>query len=141
MVFSSGPRTASTMQNSDAPMAAVSRAAAMSSSRSRNGVAWTTVSNCADCEQKWQSSGQPPVLAERMPSTSTSGPHHARRTSWASAARAGTLASGSAARAASSPVGELAALGEERLACLVDEGPSVGHGWDVRTRPVSGSNP
>ncbi len=39
-----------------------------------------------DCEQKWQSSGQPPVLADRMPSTSTSGPHQASRTSWASAA-------------------------------------------------------
>ena len=28
-----------------------------------------------DCEQKWQSSGQPPVLRLMMPSTSTSGPH------------------------------------------------------------------
>ena len=75
-------------------MAAVSRAAASSSSRSRNGVACTTVSNCADCEQKWQSSGQPPVLADRIPSTSTSGPHQASRTSWASAASAGTLVVG-----------------------------------------------
>ena len=49
-------------------------------------VAWTGVENRDDCEQKWQSSGQPPVLAERMPSTSTPGPHQARRTWWARAA-------------------------------------------------------
>ena len=65
-------------------------------------MACTTVSNCADCEQKWQSSGHPPVLADRIPSTSTSGPHHASRTSWASAASCGTASSGSAASAASS---------------------------------------
>ena len=104
-------------------------------------MACTTVSNCADCEQKWQSSGQPPVLAERMPSTSTSGPHQASRTSWARAASAGTLSSGSAARAASSAGGELAALGEERLPGRVDEGPGVGHGWDVRTRPAQRFEP
>ena len=68
------------MQNSDAPSSAVSRAAASTSSVSRNGVAFTGVSNADDWLQKWQSSGQPPVLAERMPSTSTSGPHQARRT-------------------------------------------------------------
>ena len=50
--------------------------------------------NWPDWEQKWQSSGQPPVLAERMPSTSTSGPHHPRRTSWARAASDGTEVSG-----------------------------------------------
>ena len=94
MVRSSGPRTASTMQNSLAPSAAVSRAAARTSSVSRKGVAFTTVSNLDDWLQKWQSSGQPPVLADRMPSTSTSGPHHARRTSWASAASDGTEVSG-----------------------------------------------
>ena len=44
MVRSSGPRTASTMQNSLAPSAAVSRAAASTSSVSRNGVASTGVS-------------------------------------------------------------------------------------------------
>ena len=80
MVRSSGPRTASTMQNSEAPRAAVSRAAARTSSVSRKGVALTGVSKRDDCEQKWQSSGQPPVLAERMPSISTSGPHQASRT-------------------------------------------------------------
>jgi hypothetical protein len=85
MVRSSGPRTASTMQNSEAPSGGwVSRAAPRTSSVSRNGVALTGVSKRDDCEQKWQSSGQPPVLAERMPSTSTSGPHQARRTWWAS---------------------------------------------------------
>ena len=80
MVRSSGPRTASTMQNSEAPSAAVSRAAVRTSSASRKGVALTGVSKRDDCAQKWQSSGQPPVLADRMPSISTSGPHHARRT-------------------------------------------------------------
>ena len=79
MVRSSGPRTASTMQNSEAPAALVSSAARSTSSASRNGVALTGVSNRDDCEQKWQSSGQPPVLADRMPSTSTSGPHQASR--------------------------------------------------------------
>ncbi len=102
IVRSSGPRRARTMQNSEAPSAAVSAAAASTSSVSRNGVAATLVSNCDDWLQKWQSSGQPPVLAERMPSTSTSGPHHDRRTSWARLARAGTAELGSAARSASS---------------------------------------
>ena len=102
MIVGFGPRTASTMQNSLAPNACVSSAAARISSASRNGVALTGVSNLADCEQKWQSSGQPPVLADKMPSTSTSGPHQARRTSWASAASEGTALSGRAASAASS---------------------------------------
>ena len=102
MVRSSGPRTASTMQNSVAPTAAVSRAASSTSSVSRNGVASTGVSKRADWAQKWQSSGQPPVLADRMPSTSTVGPHQARRTSWARAASAGTASSGTEASAVSS---------------------------------------
>ena len=50
MVRSSGPRTASTMQNSDAPRALVSAAAPMISSGSRKGVALTTDSNLADEE-------------------------------------------------------------------------------------------
>src|SRR5205085_5637343 len=58
--------------------------------------------NRADWLQKLQSSGQPPVLADRMPSTSTSGPHHASRTSWASAASAGTDSGWRAASALSS---------------------------------------
>ena len=32
--------------------------------------------NWPDWLQKWQSSGQPPVFSDTMPSTSTSGPHH-----------------------------------------------------------------
>ena len=36
-------------------------------------MAWIWVSNLADWLQKWQSSGHPPVLADRMPSTSTVG--------------------------------------------------------------------
>ena len=81
---SSGPRTAATMQNSVAPVFAVCLAAStrlgMSSHAPRTGEA-----NRPDCEQKWQSSGQPPVLRLTMPSTSTSGPHQRIRTSWASA--------------------------------------------------------
>ena len=102
IVRSSGPRMASTMQNSVAPRAAVSLAAAMTSAVSRNGVACTGDSKLADWLQKWQSSGQPPVLAERMPSTSTVSPHHSSRTSWARAARAGTEESGTSERATSS---------------------------------------
>ena len=62
------------MQNSEAPSAAVSAAAARTSSVSRKGVAFTGVSKRDDWAQKWQSSGHPPVLADRMPSTSTVGP-------------------------------------------------------------------
>ncbi len=91
------------MQNSDAPTAFTSAAAARTSAVSRKGVAFTGVSNREDWAQKWQSSGQPPVLADRIPSTSTSGPHQASRTSWARAARAVTDSSGTTARAASSP--------------------------------------
>ncbi len=73
---SSGPRTAATMQNSVAPDLAVCLAAStrlgMSSHALRTGEA-----KSPDCEQKWQSSGQPPVFRLMMPSTSTSGPHHA----------------------------------------------------------------
>ena len=70
---SSGPRTAATMQNSVAPVAAVSSAAltscGMSSHTERTGEV-----NWPDWLQKWQSSGQPPVLRLMMPSTSISGP-------------------------------------------------------------------
>ena len=51
--------------------------------------------NRPDCEQKWQSSGQPPVLSDTMPSTSTSGPHQRIRTSWASAQQSSSRSSGS----------------------------------------------
>ena len=37
-------------------------------------MALTGVSKRDDCAEKWQSSGQPPVLADKMPSISTSGP-------------------------------------------------------------------
>ena len=47
-------------------------AAARTSSASSSGVALTGDSKRADWLQKWQSSGQPPVLADRIPSTSTS---------------------------------------------------------------------
>ncbi len=91
---SSGPRTAATMQNSVAPVFAVCLAAStrlgMSSHALRTGEA-----KRPDCEQKWQSSGQPPVLRLMMPSTSTSGPHHVIRTSWASASSSSSRSSGS----------------------------------------------
>src|SRR3954471_20318407 len=91
---SSGPRTAATMQNSVAPVLAVSFAAVtsegMSSQAERTGESKTP-----DCEQKWQSSGQPPVLSETMPSTSTSSPHHLTRTSWARSSSSSTRSSGS----------------------------------------------
>ena len=76
----SGPRTAATMQNSVAPVAAVSFAACTSEGMSSQ-AARTGEANKPDCEQKWQSSGQPPVFTETMPSTSTSGPHQRSRTS------------------------------------------------------------
>ena len=94
MSLSSGPRTAATMQNSVAPVAAVCLAAStrarMSSHTARTGEV-----NTPDWEQKWQSSGQPPVLMETMPSTSTSGPHHRIRTSCASCSACGRSSSGS----------------------------------------------
>ena len=99
---SSGPRTASTMQNSDAPRAAVSSAADSRVSTSSRGVARTGDSKRADWLQKAQSSEHPPVLPDTIPSTSTVGPHHASRTWWARAPRAGVSEAGSAARAASS---------------------------------------
>ena len=71
------------MQNSVAPVAAVCRAASTSDGMSSR-AARTGVSKRPDWEQKWQSSGQPPVLSETIPSTSTSGPHQRIRTSWAS---------------------------------------------------------
>ena len=71
------------MQNSVAPVSAVCLAASTSDGMSSH-AARTGESNRPDCEQKWQSSGQPPVLSETMPSTSTSGPHQRIRTSWAS---------------------------------------------------------
>src|SRR3954447_2567081 len=91
---SSGPRTAATMQNSVAPDLAVCLAAStrlgMSSQALRTGEA-----KSPDCEQKWQSSGQPPVFRLMMPSTSTSGPHQRIRTSWASASSSSSRSSGS----------------------------------------------
>ena len=82
------------MQNSVAPVAAVSFAAStrlgMSSQAERTGE-----ENWPDCEQKWQSSGQPPVFRLMMPSTSTSGPHQRIRTSCASCSSSGRRSSGS----------------------------------------------
>ena len=45
--------------------------------------------NWPDWLQKWQSSGQPPVLRLMIPSTSTSGPQCVIRTSWASCEQLG----------------------------------------------------
>ena len=91
---SSGPRTAATMQNSVAPVAAVSTAARTSEGMSSH-AARTGVGKRPDWEQKWQSSGQPPVLTDTIPSTSTSGPHQRIRAWWAIARASGTAPSGS----------------------------------------------
>ena len=85
---SSGPRTAATMQNSLAPVAAVC-SAAFTSSGMFSHTERTGEVNWPLWLQKWQSSGQPPVLIETMPSTSTSGPHHFIRTAWASSSSSG----------------------------------------------------
>ena len=89
------------MQNSVAPVAAVcfaaSTSAGMSSQTARTGEV-----NRPDWEQKWQSSGQPPVLSETMPSTSTSGPHQRIRTWWA-ASSAAAISSSGRCRTASTP--------------------------------------
>src|SRR5215831_15707369 len=92
--FSSGPRTAATMQNSLAPVAAVAFAAATSSAMSSQ-TGRTGDANLPDCEQKWQSSGQPPVFTDTMPSTSTSGPHQRIRTACASESASSSRSSGS----------------------------------------------
>ena len=90
---SSGPRTAATMQNSLAPVAAVCSAALTSSGMSSQ-TERTGEVNWPDWLQKWQSSGQPPVLSETIPSTSTSGPLNASRTSWARASSSSSTSSG-----------------------------------------------
>ena len=117
---SSGPRTAATMQNSVAPVAAVSFAAwtseGMSSQAERTGEA-----NRPDCEQKWQSSGQPPVLSDTMPSTSTSGPHQRIRTSWARASSSSSRSSGSASTGQDLGLVEAAALVEHLGAGQVED--------------------
>jgi hypothetical protein len=56
MSLSSGPRTAATMQNSLAPVAAVCLAARTSSGMLSH-TERTGEVNWPDCEQKWQSSG------------------------------------------------------------------------------------
>src|SRR3989442_10390187 len=65
-----------------------------------------------------------------MPSTSTSGPHHTNRTSWASAASAGTDSDGSAASAASSS-------GSSRRRSSMSASAAA----DVRARAFTGADP
>ena len=74
-----GPFTAATMQNSDAPIFSDCFAASTSSLMSRV-TERTGDSNRPDWEQKWQSSGQPPVFREMMPSRETSTPQCLMRT-------------------------------------------------------------
>ncbi len=140
MVRSSGPRTASTMQNSDAPSGLVSPAARSTSSVSRNGVAFTGVSKRDDWEQKWQSSGQPPVLADRMPSTSTSGPHQASRTWWASAARDVTALVGQGGQAGELVAGEQPSLVEQGVPAAARSRPRrrPNRPRSARARPAGG---
>ena len=82
------------MQNSVAPVLAVCLAASTSIGMSSH-AARTGESNRPDWLQKWQSSGQPPVFSETIPSTSTSGPHQRIRTSWASCSSGSSASSGS----------------------------------------------
>ena len=88
------------MQNSVAPVAAVCWAASTSGGMSSQ-TARTGEENSPDWEQKWQSSGQPPVFSDTMPSTSTSGPHRFIRTSWRAGAARGS-SSGSRSTSTSS---------------------------------------
>ena len=111
------------MQNSVAPVAAVWRAASTSDGMSSR-AARTGVSKRPDCEQKWQSSGQPPVLRLTIPSTSTSGPHQRIRTSWASASASSTRSSGSAQHLQHLGLGESLAALEHLLAGDLED---VGH--------------
>ena len=89
----SGPRTAATMQNSVAPVARVRLAASTSSGMSSH-TERTGEENWPLWLQKWQSSGQPPVFSDTIPSTSTSGPHQFSRTSCASASSSPSRSSG-----------------------------------------------
>src|SRR3712207_7274344 len=57
------------------PYTTLFRSAASTSDGMSSQTARTGELNSPDCEQKWQSSGQPPVFSDTMPSTSTSGPH------------------------------------------------------------------
>ena len=89
---SSGPFTAATMQNSLAPIFSVCLAASTSSGM-LSVTARTGDSKSPDCEQKWQSSGQPPVLSEMIPSRLTSTPQYFTRTSCASCKSSGSSSS------------------------------------------------
>ena len=84
------------MQNSVAPAACERRAASTIPSTSSQ-AARTGVGKRADCEQNAQSSLQPPVLADTIDSTDTSGPQCAKRTRCASAHSSGTRSGGSSA--------------------------------------------
>ncbi len=81
--------------------------------------------NSPDWLQKWQSSGQPPVLRLTMPSTSTSGPQCRIRTSWASCSSSGSRSSGSRRQASACSLGQADAALEHLLA---GDGQDVG-GW------------
>ena len=123
---SSGPRTATTMQNCVAPASRVARAAARISSRSRNAYTSTPVWKRTDCEQNAQSSGHAPDLALIRLSSSTSGPHHARRTWWASAIERRAARRAGARRRRRLGAGEPAALVEQG-AFGVGQGRVGGH--------------
>ena len=123
MVRSSGPRTASTMQNSEAPRAAVSRAAARTSSVSRKGVALTGRVEARRLRAEVAVLGAAAGLGRRMPSTSTSGPHQASRTWWASDGEGHHGTVGQRGQRGELVAGQKAALVEEGLFGAGDHGP------------------
>ena len=90
--------------------------------------------NWPDWLQKWQSSGQPPVLRLMMPSTSISGPQCFMRTAWASSSSSGIWSSGSCEHLDQLVVRQADALVED-----LDSGAfqDVRHaGQDIGRRPV-----
>ena len=100
------------MQNWVAPASRVARAA-QHLAEVEEGVDVDAGVEVGRLEQKAQSSGQAPDLALMRLSSSTSGPHQARRTWWARAISDGSSSRGRRATASASVAGQAAALVEQ----------------------------